>query len=202
MAHLNSPNDLIFDSRGSLLFTDPPYGWFQDWPSVQPPEVHPAIYHFDTSTKALRPLSNRDVAMPNGLAFSPDEKTLYVADSNSTSGKPMQFSMGSVRNVVAFDYSADPPGLRNPRLVYVCEAGWPDGLRVTTNGLLMVASMGGMDVVDVERGGLLLGKVNVGDDIVFNLEPAGNESGVWILTGMKGVYKATIAERSVKRPGF
>lgn len=77
------------------------------------------------------------------------------------------------------------------------EKGWPDGLRVTKmkNGreLVLVASMGGVDVVDTTEGGagVLLGKFNVGDDIVFNLEPVG-ETGIWLLTGMKGVYKVRI----------
>jgi len=87
--------------------------------------------------------------------------------------------------------------MRNCRLVYVCEAGWPDGLRVTENGYLLVATMGGVDVVDVQRGGLLIGKINVGDDVIFNLEPARGPQfeGVWLLTGLKGIYKVTIQER-------
>lgn len=142
-------------------------------------------------------MSNRDVLMPNGLALSPDEKTLYVADSNSTSGKPLMSYGSDVRNVYAFDYDSAVPSMRNPRLAYVCEAGWPDGLRVTNSGLLLVGTMGGVDVVDVSRGGLLLGKINVGDDIIFNLEPARGKkfAGVWLLTGKKGVYKVTVAEK-------
>ena len=132
--------------------------------------------------------------MPNGLALSADEKTLYVADSNSTSGKPLASDWGSVRNVYAFDFEVERPRLSNPRLVYVCEVGWPDGLRVTESGLIMVAAKGGVDVVDPERGGLLVGKVNVGDDTIYNLEPGGSGSGVWLLTGRKGLYKVNIKE--------
>jgi len=197
LAHLNSPNDLIFTSHDNILFTDPTYGWAQSWPGVGPPELPTTIYFFDTKTRKLFPLSNNDVIQPNGLAFGADEKTLYVADSNSTSGKPIGVWEDSVRNVYAFDFDEKTRTLGNRRLVHVVERGWPDGLRVTkiNNGreLVLVASMGGVDVVDAAGGGagVLLGKFNVGDDIVFNLEPVGT-TGVWFLTGKKGVYKVAI----------
>lgn len=144
-------------------------------------------------------LSNNEVLHPNGLALSADEKTLYIAESNSTSGKPIGVWDDSVRNVYAFDFDEDTRRLGNKRLVHVVERGWPDGLRLSNlrNGkeLLLVAGMGGVDVVDTTDGGagVLLGKFNVGDDIVFNLEHVG-KTGVWLLTGKKGVYKVTIAE--------
>lgn len=180
-----------------MLFTDPTYGWAQSWPGVGPPELPTTIYLFHTTTRTLFPLSNNDVLQPNGLALSANEKTLYVADSNSTSGKPIGVWEDSVRNVYAFDFDEKTRRLDNRRLVHVVEKGWPDGLRVTKmkNGrdLVLVASMGGVDVVDTTEGGagVLLGKFNVGDDIVFNLEPVG-ETGMWLLTGMKGVYKVRI----------
>lgn len=151
------------------------------------------MYHFNTTSRALITLTNDDVLAPNGLALSRDEKTLYVADSNSTSGRPIRVWDTAVRNVYAFDVDVSVPRLSNRRLVHVVEAGWPDGLRVTRGGLLLVASMGGVDVVDVERGGVLLGKINVGDDVVFNLEPVGEGKRTWMLTGKKGVYKVSVA---------
>lgn len=193
LAHLNAPNDLIFTSRNHILFTDPNYGWYQAWPGVGPPELPTTIYHFNTTSRALIALSNNDVLEPNGLALSKDEKTLYVADSNSTSGKPIGVWESSVRNVYAFDIDVDVPRLSNRRLVHVAERGWPDGLRISRDGLLLVAIKGGVDVVDVERGGLLLGKINVGDDTIFNLEPVGGDKSAWLLTGSKAVYKASIA---------
>ncbi|KAK5948926.1 hypothetical protein OHC33_010012 [Knufia fluminis] len=199
LAHLNSPNDLIFTSQGNIFFTDPAYGWAQSWPGVGPPELPTAIYFFHTGSKKLLVLSNNEVLHPNGLALSADEKTLYIAESNSTSGQPIGVWDDSVRNVYAFDFDEDTRRLGNKRLVHVVERGWPDGLRLSNlrNGreLLLVAGMGGVDVVDTTDGGagVLLGKFNVGDDIVFNLEPVG-KTGVWLLTGKKGVYKVTIAE--------
>lgn len=190
LVHFNSPNDLIFTSNQHILFTDPTYGWAQFWPGVGPPELPTAIYHFNTTSRALIPLSSHEIAEPNGLALSRDEKTLYVADSNSTSGRPPVFWPRSVRNVYAFDFDVGVPRLSNPRLVHVVDTGSPDGLRVTQRGLLLVAGKGSVDVVDVDRGGVLLGKINVGDDVVYNLESVGSD-GVWMLTGNKAVYKVS-----------
>ncbi|KAI7458080.1 hypothetical protein KC364_g10559 [Hortaea werneckii] len=169
-------------------------GIFTIQPTAEPPNglasKNPnSIYHFDPHTKTLRTLSNSPLLFPNGLALSVDEKTLYVADSNSSFSSPT-----SVRNVWAFDVEHQGAILGNPRLVYQAESGWPDGVRVSRSGLLFVAVAGGVDVV-VPTTGLLLGKINVPGDIVFNVEPAGGErDGVWLLTGSKAVYKATIAE--------
>ena len=205
--HLNSPNDLIFTGKGNILFTDPTYGWAQSWPGVGPPQLPTAVYHFDVTSKALTAL-DQEVLQPNGLALSIDGKTLYVADSNSTSGKPIGVWEDSVRNVYAFDYDESALKLSNKRLVHVVERGWPDGLRVTTSRsgseLLLVAMMGGVDIVDASKAGsgTLIGKFNVGEDIIFNLEPIQGKSsrkgkakdpGVWLLTGKKAVYKVEIA---------
>ncbi|KAK5075577.1 hypothetical protein LTR64_001784 [Lithohypha guttulata] len=206
LAHLNSPNDLIFTSAGNILFTDPTYGWAQSWPGVGLPELPTALYHFNMKTKALIALDH-DILQPNGLALSKDEKTLYVADSNSTSGKPIGVWEDSVRNVYAFDFDEGKMLLGNRRLVHVVERGWPDGLRVAymknDRELVLVASIGGVDVVDVSRGGTgtLLGKFNVGDDIIFNLEPvtgsakegANKSEAIYLLTGKKAVYQVTIS---------
>lgn len=186
--HLNSPNDLVFDSKGSIWFTDPPYGWSNALSGVQPPELPTAVYTFNPTSKALVAVSNSVVQMPNGLFFSPDESVLYVADSNTSAGRPLVHSPAAVRNVWAFDVRGS--SLTNPRLVYQCESGWPDGLQVTKNGLLLVAALGGVDVVDPTTG-VLLGKVNTPGDIVFNLERGPIREGrqMWLLTGRDYVYK-------------
>ena len=184
---LNSPNDLIFDTQSNILFTDPWYGWINGFPGVQEPELPTAIYHFNTATRALTPLHNSLLQMPNGLALSRDESTLYVADSNSSFEHAM-----SVRNVWAFDYNGKVPMLSNPRLIYQAPSGAPDGLRVTESGLLMATGTGGIDVINPSNG-QLLGKINAPDDIIYNLEPIAGK-GVWMLTGGKHIWKVTMKE--------
>ncbi|KAF2765723.1 calcium-dependent phosphotriesterase [Teratosphaeria nubilosa] len=183
--HLNSPNDLIFNSKGDIYFTDPAYGWHQRWPGVQPPQLPNAIYHFNAQTKALTPLTNT-LPTPNGLALSPDERTLYIANSNSSLGSP-----SSTRDVYAFDVSASGTQLTNQRLVYQAAEGFPDGIRVSKGGYLFVASAGGVNVVD-PRTGVVMGRVNTPGDVVFNLEAVG--MGGWVLTGNKHIYKVTMVE--------
>lgn len=114
---LNSPNDLIFDRNGNLWFTDPDYGRVNQWPNVGPPELPQAIYRFDSKTRSLTAASNSVVVKPNGLAFSPDESILYVADSNSSDN-----ALSSQRAVFAFDVK--PNGLlENSRLIYQVSLG-------------------------------------------------------------------------------
>lgn len=192
--HFNSPNDLIFDSKSNILFTDPNYGWIQGLKGVQSPELPNAIYYFNTETKALTTMTSGLISMPNGLALSADESILYVADSSSISGKPVRQNPAGQRNVWAFDIKGSI--LSNPRLVHQAESGWPDGLRMSSAGHLMVAVAGGVDVVDPATG-VLLGKINTPDDVIFNLEPAGKD-GVWFLTGRDFIYKVTLDGQSTR----
>ncbi|CAK1361860.1 uncharacterized protein RHO25_004581 [Cercospora beticola] len=188
--HLNSPNDLIFDSKGNMYFTDPDYGVDSKWPGVQPSELPNSVYRVDAKTRSVQSLTVGVVTKPNGLALSADESILYIADSNTTSEV-----LKSERGVWAFD-NRHKGLLENPRLVYLVEGGWPDGLRISKNGLLFSAVYGGVDVVDPKTG-FLLGKVNTPDDIVFNLEPARGK-GQWLLTGQNHIYKVTIKEQPLK----
>jgi gluconolactonase len=105
----------------------------------------------------------------------------------------MSHEPSSLRNIWAFDVRGSILG--NPRLVYQTESGWPDGLQVTRNGYLMIAALGGVDIVD-PKAGVLLGKVNAPDDIIFNLErgPRSNTHAVWLLTGQNYIYKLSIRE--------
>jgi sugar lactone lactonase YvrE len=194
-SHLNSPNDIIIDSESNIWFTDPAYGWYSAWPGVGPPELPNSIYFFNSTSRALICASNNVVLTPNGLALSADEKTLYVSDSNTTAGRPAQTHASSIRNIWAFDVNGAL--LSNPRLIYETETGWPDGLRVTRNGFLMIAVVGGVDVVD-PRNGMLVGKINTRGDVVYNLESIPG-TGMWILTGRDGIYKVGLKERGLDR---
>lgn len=120
---LNSPNDVIFDSQGNMWFTDPNYGWWSEFDGVDEPELPQSIYFFNMTSKALQAVSNDVVHVPNGLAFSPNEKKLYVADSATLQGRPLgDVDLSGLRNVVAFDV-AEYPLLSNPRLVHETEVG-------------------------------------------------------------------------------
>ena len=191
---LNSPNDVILDSQGNLWFTDPAYGWFSEFDGVGVPEVPQSIYFFNTTSSALVAVSNHVVQVPNGLAFSPDESTLYVADSASFQGRPLTSATADgIRNVWALDVTSYPL-LGAPRLIHQVDVGWPDGMRISESGLIVVGVSEGADVVDPATG-RLLGKINCPGDIIYNVERIAG-TGLWLLSGRNHIYRFTIAEKS------
>jgi gluconolactonase len=120
---LNSPNDVVVKSDGTIWFTDPPFGLNDYEGHRASPQLPTNLYRFDPSTESLKVVAD-DVLSPNGLAFSPDESRLYVVQSRA---KP--------RNIVAFDV-IDGKMLRNKTVVIDCGPGIPDGLRVDEDGNL------------------------------------------------------------------
>ncbi|OCL15255.1 calcium-dependent phosphotriesterase [Glonium stellatum] len=190
---LNSPNDIVADENSNLWFTDPAYGWYTPWSGVEQPQLPNAVYFFNITSGALVPTTNDVVRVPNGLAFSRDRSTLYISDTNSTSGRPLQKSPSSVRNIWAFNVTGSI--LSNPRLVYQSEVGWPDGFRVTSNGYIIAGAASGADMFDPQSG-VLLGKINAPNDIIFNVEPILGTN-TWFLTGTNYIYKVTLQEKSL-----
>ncbi len=118
---LNSPNDVVVRSDGRVFFTDPPYGITEDQREL------PFNGVFTIEPSGGLTLLATDFDRPNGLAFSPDERTLYIADTNRN-------------HVRAFDVAADGT-LSNGRVfVTVREDGRPDGMKVDTDGRLYVCA--------------------------------------------------------------
>jgi gluconolactonase len=127
---LNSPNYLAIRDNGDLYFTDPPYGLanFNDSPLKELP--HHGVYRVDSKGEVTLLIS--DVTWPNGIAFSPDEKTLYVAVSDPSDPRIMAYNVqpdGSVANGRAF-FDAKP--LRDQGRRGTC-----DGLKVDMQGNLL-----------------------------------------------------------------
>jgi len=120
---LNSPNDVVVKSDGSIYFTDPPYGC-KPWGLLGEQELSfQGIYRILPDGKTLE-LLTKELLRPNGLAFSPDEKVLYVSDTEGSQA------------VHAFD--VQPDGMLRNRRVFVNypEVGWPAGIKVDVNGNL------------------------------------------------------------------
>lgn len=123
---LNSPNDVIVKSDDSVWFTDPPFGILGDFEGYKAtPELPTNMYRIDGKTGEVTVVSG-DVGRPNGLAFSPDEKLLYVVEASA-----------NPRIIRVFDVSADGKRISNSRVFYQCLAGErPDGFRVDVDGNL------------------------------------------------------------------
>jgi gluconolactonase len=136
---LNSPNDVVYRSDGSLYFTDPPYGLskFDDDPMKELP-----FNGMFKLTNGKLQLLVKDMTRPNGLAFSPDEKTLYVANSDENYRMWMRFDVnddGTVRNGRVFaDVSGEP------------EEGLPDGMKIDSLGNIWTTGPGGIWVFTPE----------------------------------------------------
>jgi gluconolactonase len=137
---LNSPNDLVYRSNGDLYFTDPPYGLrgLDKDPARELP--FSGVYRLTPDGKLT--LLVRDLAFPNGIAFSPDERTLYVASSDDARPVVMAYDVtpagGVARGRVFFDAS---------RVISARRPGAPDGIRVDRAGNLFVAAAGGVLVL-------------------------------------------------------
>ena len=136
---LNSPNDVVYRSDGSMYFTDPPYGLskFDDDPTKELP--FNGVFKL---TKGKLQVLVKDMTRPNGLAFSPDEKTLYVANSDENYRMWMRFDVnedGTVRNGRVFaDVSGEP------------EEGLPDGMKIDSLGNIWTTGPGGIWVFTPE----------------------------------------------------
>ncbi|MDB5654621.1 MAG: gluconolactonase [Tardiphaga sp.] len=123
---LNSPNDVVVKSDGSIWFTDPPFGLMSDYEGDKATsELGQAIYRIDGDTLIATVVAD-DVLGPNGLCFSPDEKRLYVVESR---GEPN-------RKILAYDVSTDGRGIRNKRVLIDAGPGTPDGMRCDIDGKL------------------------------------------------------------------
>ena len=136
---LNAPNDLVYRSDGSLYFTDPPYGLPKG--DDDPMKEIPFNGVFKVTNGKLQVIV-KDMTRPNGLAFSPDEKTLYVANSDDKNRIWRRFDVnedGTVRNGHVFaDVSAEP------------ESGLPDGMKIDSLGNLWATGPGGIWVFTPE----------------------------------------------------
>jgi gluconolactonase len=122
---LNSPNDIVVKSDGSIWFTDPPFGiigYYEGHKAEQ--ELNANVYRLDPATGRLSVVTD-DVQGPNGLAFSPDESKLYVVASRA-----------QPRKILAFDIVENGTGLRNGKVLIDAGPGTPDGFRVDVAGNL------------------------------------------------------------------
>jgi len=121
---LNSPNDVVVKSDGSIWFTDPPFGILAYYEGhVAASEITPAVYRLDPATGQLSMMTDA-VPGPNGLAFSPDEKILYIVASRA-----------DPREIHAYDV-VDGRSLANGRVFIDAKGGTPDGFRVDVDGNL------------------------------------------------------------------
>ena len=185
----NSPNDCCVDAKGRIWFTDPRYD--ADRSDLEM-DVE-AVYCIDGG-KVKRMLTQKEIDRPNGIAVSPDDKTLYVIDSHP--------KVGGNRKIWAFDLAGDGT-LSKQRLVYDFGKGrGGDGMRVDTEGNLWVAAGinrprgNAGETLDVPAGvyvispaGKLLGRIPIVEDLITNVAFGGPDLKTLYVTAGMTLYR-------------
>ena len=148
---LNSPNDVVVKSDGTIWFTDPAYGIESDYEGNKGEQEQPGCYVFcfDPRTNSLTVVVD-DFDRPNGLCFSPDESILYIADSARS------FSDDRPHHIRSFRVGADNR-LTEDKLLAVIEPGLPDGIRCDTDGNVWSTAGDGIHILSPS--GVLIGKI-------------------------------------------
>ncbi|MGC4034674.1 MAG: SMP-30/gluconolactonase/LRE family protein [Chitinophagaceae bacterium] len=147
----NSPNDLVYRSNGDLFFTDPPYGLVKNMDDPLKEITFQGVYC--VKPNGTLKLLTDSITRPNGIVFTPDQKTLIVANSDST--KAIWY---------AYDV-AENDSLINPRIFYNAtedikkEKGNPDGLKIDRNGNVFASGPGGLWIFD--KNAKVLGKIKM-----------------------------------------
>ncbi len=175
----NSPNDVVVRSDGTVWFTDPAYGIESNYEGFQAePELDGEhVYRLDPTTGEITQVTT-DFACPNGLAFSLDEQTLYIADSGGT-----RYPSGE-HHIRRFAVNADG-SLSGGEVFAECEAGVFDGFRLDTQGRIWSSAEDGVHCYDPD--GTLLGKIFV-PEVVSNVCFGGPKRNRLFITASTSVY--------------
>jgi gluconolactonase len=196
---LNSPNDVVCHSDGSLWFTDPTYGISTDYEGgKQASELPPAVYRLDEDGELA--LVAADFQGPNGLAFSPDERQLYIAETGR------QFDADPRQYIRVFDVAAPDLLQRSSsagaplgagRIFHQTTPGYTDGFRVDEAGNLWASAADGVHCISPE--GVLLGKVKTPYP-VSNLTFGGRNHSRLFICASHTLYALYTNQRGAARP--
>ncbi|GAA4220900.1 gluconolactonase [Sagittula marina] len=181
-ARLNSPNDVVVSSDGAIWFTDPTYGILSNFEGYRAPAEQSAnhVFRIDPDSGAVKAVVS-DFTQPNGLAFSPDETRLYIAESGSSHD-------ASVPSIIRqFDVAGTD--LRDAGVFATIDCGLPDGMRVDVDGNLWTSAGDGVHCFAPD--GTLLGKILI-PETVANLCFGGADGQSLFITASTAVYRVFV----------
>ena len=181
---LNSPNDVVCHSRGDIYFTDPPYGLADKEDDPQRELPHSGLYCL--SGGKLR-LLYTGVKRPNGLAFSPDEKHLYLANSDAARRMWLKFAVTAEGDLTEERVLLDVTG--HP------DAGNPDGMKVDEHGNLYCTGPGGVWILTSE--GKHLGTIRP-PEIPANCCWGDEDACTLYITARTGLYRIRLSVRGIR----
>jgi gluconolactonase len=175
----NSPNDVVVKKDDSIWFSDPPFGISGHYEGYKAtPELPHAVYRWDARTGQVTMLTD-DIKGPNGLCFSPDEKTLYVVESRT-----------SPRQIRAFDVVDNGTKITNSKVFINCGPMAADGMRCDRDGNLWIGMGGGEGndgVAVYAPDGKMIGKINT-PERVANLCFGGAKRNRLFMAGTTSLY--------------
>jgi gluconolactonase len=182
----NSPNDIVAARDGSIWFTDPGYGHLQGFRPE--PVVEDFVYRHDPSRCETTVVAD-GFDKPNGIAFAPDERVLYVTDSGANQ-TPGSYHVDRPHHIQAFDV-LDGRSLAAGRLLAVTTPGFPDGLKVDSAGRVYASAFSGVQVFDPL--GALLGEIEVPGAVNFCF--GGPDGDLLFITTDSAVWVAGLAAK-------
>ena len=188
---LNSPNDVVVKSDGTIWFTDPPYGILTDLEGNRGDMEYGGahVFRFDPRDGSLHSVAT-DFDKPNGLAFSPDETILYIADTGAT------HDPHGPRHIRKFDVRDDNT-LAGGEVFAICHNGFFDGFRLDTDGRIWSSAGDGVHCIDVD--GTLLGKIHV-PEVVANVCFGGKKRNRLYICASTSLYAVFVNVNGVQRP--
>ena len=184
---INSPNDVVFKSNGDLYITDPPFGLPKSFDDPRKETSFQSVYKFSKDGKLT--LLTKDIKAPNGIAFSPDEKQLYISNADTNNAVWMVF------DVKADGTIANGKVLFNATAWTKSKPGVPDGMKIDREGNIFGAGPGGVHVIAPD--GTHLGSIETG-------VPTGNlawgeDGSTLFITSNHNVYRLKL---TTKGAGF
>ena len=179
----NSPNDLFVKSDGTIWFTDPPYGILSDYEGYPAKQEYEGCYvfSFDPKTKKLEVVID-DLDRPNGIAISPDEQKLYVADTGE-----------NIKHMYAYDMFNGYP--ENKKLIYDFKPFFSDGFRCDKDGNIWTSAGKAIKCFNPEY--KLIGQIIV-PELVSNLEFGGKEGNILFVTATTSLYSLELNQQGAK----
>ena len=176
---LNSPNDVVVKTDGTIWFTDPSFGTMSDYVGNKAEQPQPVcgVYRIDPTSAEVE-LMVDDFEMPNGLAFSPDERRLYVAES------AFLIAPTGGRHIRAFDVG-DDGRLDGGEVLAEIEPGIPDGFRLDSEGRLWIGAGDGVQCVSAD--GRMIGKILI-PEATANLTFGGPKRNRLYITATTSLY--------------
>jgi gluconolactonase len=188
---LNSPNDIVVKSDNTIWFTDPSYGILNDWEGIKAPQEQSGcnVYRVDPASGSITVVAD-DCEMPNGLAFSPDEKILYVSDTGFTE-RP-----DGPHHIRAYDV-VNGSKLSGSHIFAEINPGCSDGFRLDTEGFIWTSAGDGVHCLS--PGGALLGRIRIPESIT-NLTFGGPRKNRLFMTGAKSLWAIYVNRQGCQTP--